>query len=152
VLSSRFANDDSGSRLALTGTNYYEVYACMRSLKTVKFNYISLLLICVKTFAGAIKDSLLEEYDIAQFLLALVNSHEEYRKWENSNQVGDNVSFGITGTSKGHDKKYQYVSDNTQVSVAEFRVLCMLHPSIIFISQFSLIQQQPSLFIPSKLG
>jgi hypothetical protein len=31
VLSSRFANDDSGSRLALTGTNYYEVYACMRS-------------------------------------------------------------------------------------------------------------------------
>ncbi|GJM91536.1 hypothetical protein PR202_ga07916 [Eleusine coracana subsp. coracana] len=63
---------------------------------------------------GAIKDSLLQEYDIAQFLLALVNSHDEYKKWENLNQVGANVSFSITSTSRSQNKKRQYVSDHTQ--------------------------------------
>ncbi|KAJ1296169.1 hypothetical protein BS78_01G278700 [Paspalum vaginatum] len=63
---------------------------------------------------GAIKDSLLEEYDIAQFLLAIVNSREEYRKWENLNQVGDNFSSGNSITSRGHNNKRQYASDHTQ--------------------------------------
>ncbi|OEL29600.1 DAR GTPase 2, mitochondrial, partial [Dichanthelium oligosanthes] len=84
VLSPRFANDDSGPRLALT---------------------------------GAIKGSLLEEYDIAQFLLAVLNSREEYREWENLNQAGDSFSSGHANTSRSHNKKRQYVSDHTQVSV-----------------------------------
>ncbi|WVZ57709.1 hypothetical protein U9M48_008061 [Paspalum notatum var. saurae] len=63
---------------------------------------------------GAIKDSLLEEYDIAQFLLAIVNSREEYRKWENLNQVGDNTSCGNSITSRSHNNKRQYASDHTQ--------------------------------------
>lgn len=56
---------------------------------------------------GAIKDSLLVEYDITQFLLAIVNSRQEYRKWDNLNKVGDNFSCG-------HNTKRQYVSDHTQ--------------------------------------
>ncbi|XP_062205792.1 DAR GTPase 2, mitochondrial-like [Phragmites australis] len=80
VLSPRFVNDDSGSRLALT---------------------------------GAIKDSLLEDYDTVQFLLAIVNSRGEYRKWENLNQMGDHFSCGNAITSTSH-KKRQYVSDHTQ--------------------------------------
>ncbi|TVU31594.1 hypothetical protein EJB05_23286, partial [Eragrostis curvula] len=79
VLSPTFANDDSGSRLALT---------------------------------GAIRDSLLEEYDIAQFLLAVLNSKEEYCKWENLNQVADN--FSCDAVCGSNTKKRQYVSDHTQ--------------------------------------
>ncbi|KAG2651346.1 DAR GTPase 2, mitochondrial [Panicum virgatum] len=81
VLSPRFANDDSGPRLALT---------------------------------GAIKGSLLDEYDIAQFLLAVVNSREEYRRWENLNGAGDTNSNDNANTSRSHSKKRQYVSDHTQ--------------------------------------
>ncbi|RLN07931.1 DAR GTPase 2, mitochondrial [Panicum miliaceum] len=81
VLSPRFANDDSGPRLALT---------------------------------GAIKGSLLDEYDIAQFLLTVVNSREEYRRWENLNQAGDTSSGGNANISRSHGKKRQYVSDHTQ--------------------------------------
>jgi len=81
VLSPRFANDDSGPGLALT---------------------------------GAIKGSLLDEYDIAQFLLAVVNSREEYRRWENLNEAGDTNSNDNANTSRSHSKKRQYVSDHTQ--------------------------------------
>ncbi|CAN6251769.1 unnamed protein product [Urochloa humidicola] len=81
VLSPRFANDDPGPRLALT---------------------------------GAIKGSLLDEHDIAQFLLAVVNSREEYRMWGNLNQAGDSSSSGNANTSRSHNRKRQYVSDHTQ--------------------------------------
>jgi len=86
VLSPRFANDDSGPGLALT---------------------------------GAITGSLLDEYDIAQFLLAVVNSREEYRRWENLNEAGDTNSNDNANTSRSHSKKRQYVSDHTQVSVSK---------------------------------
>ncbi|CAL4969030.1 unnamed protein product [Urochloa decumbens] len=81
VLSPRFANDDSGPKLALT---------------------------------GAIKESLLDEHDIAQFLLAVVNSREQYRMWGNLNQAGDSSSSGNANTSRSHNRKRQYVSDHTQ--------------------------------------
>ena len=70
------------------------------------------------SFAGAIKGSLLDEYDIAQFLLAVVNSREEYR-WENLNEAGDTNSNDNANTSRSHSKKRQYVSDHTQVSVSK---------------------------------
>ncbi|OQU92101.1 hypothetical protein SORBI_3001G290300, partial [Sorghum bicolor] len=63
---------------------------------------------------GAIKDSLLEEYDIVQFLLAIVNSGKEYRKWEKLNKAGDTFSCGKTITSRGHNNEGQYASDHTQ--------------------------------------
>jgi mitochondrial GTPase 1 len=71
------------------------------------------------SFAGAIKGSLLDEYDIAQFLLAVVNSREGYRSWENLNQAGDTSSSGNANTSRSHSKKRQYVSDHSQVSVSK---------------------------------
>jgi hypothetical protein len=70
-------------------------------------------------FAGAIKDSLLEDYDTVQFLLAIVNSGKEYRKWEKLNKAGDTFSCGNTVTSRGHNSKEQYASDHTQVSAAK---------------------------------
>ncbi|KAL6641497.1 hypothetical protein ACP70R_019678 [Stipagrostis hirtigluma subsp. patula] len=63
---------------------------------------------------GAIKNSLLADYDIAQFLLAILSSREEYRKWENLNQMGNNYSFGNTITSRSHNNRRRYVSDHTQ--------------------------------------
>ena len=74
VVSRRFANDDSGPRLALTGTSHFKVYGF--TLTTYYY------LMHAHAFAGPIKDSLLEEYDIVEFLLAIVNSGKEYRKWE----------------------------------------------------------------------
>ncbi|KAL6905373.1 hypothetical protein ACP4OV_002974 [Aristida adscensionis] len=68
---------------------------------------------------GAIKDSLLAECDIAQFLLGTVSSREEYRKWENLNQMGDTFSFGNTVTSKSHNNRRQHVSDHTQDFIVE---------------------------------
>ncbi|KAF8689184.1 hypothetical protein HU200_041968 [Digitaria exilis] len=63
---------------------------------------------------GAIKGSLLDEYDIAQFLLAVVNSSEEYRKWGNLNQVGDSFSSDNTNTFRSRNQKRQYVSDHNE--------------------------------------
>ncbi|KAF8728173.1 hypothetical protein HU200_018758 [Digitaria exilis] len=63
---------------------------------------------------GAIKVSLLDEYDIAEFLLAVVNSSEEYRKWGNLNQVGDSFSSDNTNTFRSRNQKRQYVSDHNQ--------------------------------------
>ncbi|XP_066344541.1 DAR GTPase 2, mitochondrial isoform X3 [Miscanthus floridulus] len=63
---------------------------------------------------GAIKDSLLEDYDIVQFLLAIVNSGKEYRKWDKLNKAGDTFSCGNTITSRGHNNKGQHASDHTQ--------------------------------------
>ncbi|KAL5231034.1 hypothetical protein ABZP36_029810 [Zizania latifolia] len=63
---------------------------------------------------GAIKDSMLQECEIAQFLLALLNSREEYKEWENSNIVGGMPSFGRAMPSSGHHNKRQYASDHTQ--------------------------------------
>ena len=71
------------------------------------------------SFAGAIKGSLLDEYDIAQFLLAVVNSREEYRRWENLNEAGGSSTNDNANTSRSHSKKRQYVSDHTQVSVSK---------------------------------
>jgi ribosome biogenesis GTPase A len=110
VLLPRFANDGSGPRLALTGTSYFKVYGF--NLTTYYY------LMHAHAFAGAIKDSLLEEYDIVQFLLAIVNSGKEYRKWENLNKAGDNFSCGNTIRSMGQNNKRQSASDHTQVSAA----------------------------------
>lgn len=86
-------------------------------------------------FAGAIKDSLLEEYDIAQFLLAIVNSGKEYRKWESLNKPGDNFSCGNTITFRGQNNKSQYASDHTQVSAAkEFRAQVPSSCSLVSLS------------------
>ncbi|KAG8084325.1 hypothetical protein GUJ93_ZPchr0010g10425 [Zizania palustris] len=71
---------------------------------------------------GAIKDSMLQECEIAQFLLALLNSREEYKEWENFNQVGDMPSFGHAMPSSGQHNKRQYASDHTQVSTAKCSV------------------------------
>jgi len=71
------------------------------------------------TIAGAIKGSLLDEYDIAQFLLAVVNSREEYRRWENLNEAGGSSTNDNANTSRSHSKKRQYLSDHTQVSVSK---------------------------------
>ncbi|NP_001336746.1 DAR GTPase 2, mitochondrial [Zea mays] len=68
---------------------------------------------------GAIKDSLLEDYDTAQLLLAIVNSGKEYRKWEKLNKAGDSFSCGNTITPRGHNSKEQYASDHTQDSVVK---------------------------------
>ena len=71
------------------------------------------------TIAGAITGSLLDEYDIAQFLLAVVNSREEYRRWENLNEAGGSSTNDNANTSRSHSKKRQYLSDHTQVSVSK---------------------------------
>ncbi|CAL5057919.1 unnamed protein product [Urochloa decumbens] len=60
------------------------------------------------------KGSLLDEHDIAQFLLAVVNSREQYRMWGNLNRAGDSSSSGNANTSRSHNRKRQYVSDHTQ--------------------------------------
>jgi len=110
VLSRRFANDDSGPRLALTGTSHFKVYGF--TLTTYYY------LMHAHAFAGPIKDSLLEEYDIVEFLLAIVNSGKEYRKWDKLNKAGDTFSCGNTITSRGHNNKGQHASDHTQVNAA----------------------------------
>jgi hypothetical protein len=71
------------------------------------------------TLAGAIKGSLLDDYDIARLLLAVVNSREDYRRWENLNQPGNRSPSGNANSSMSHNKKRQYVSDHTQVSLSK---------------------------------
>jgi ribosome biogenesis GTPase A len=63
---------------------------------------------------GAIKDSMMQEFEIAQFLLAILNSRETYKKWENMNQAGDMPSFSHAMSSSSHHNKRQYASDHTQ--------------------------------------
>ncbi|XP_006662621.1 DAR GTPase 2, mitochondrial [Oryza brachyantha] len=63
---------------------------------------------------GAIKDSMLQGSEIAQFLLAILNSREEYKEWENLNHVGDMSSFGHATSPSSHHNKRQYASDHTQ--------------------------------------
>uniref|UniRef100_A0A0E0BE21 G domain-containing protein n=1 Tax=Oryza glumipatula TaxID=40148 RepID=A0A0E0BE21_9ORYZ len=63
---------------------------------------------------GAIKDSMMQEFEIAQFLLAILNSRETYKKWENMNQAGDMSSFSHAMSSSSHHNKRQYASDHTQ--------------------------------------
>ncbi|XP_073002625.1 DAR GTPase 2, mitochondrial isoform X3 [Typha latifolia] len=69
---------------------------------------------------GAIKDSLLCEYELAQYFLAVFNSTEQYKQWENFNdRVDCSLSSDIrekivvdTDTTKR--KRRQYSSDHTQ--------------------------------------
>ncbi|CAM0956109.1 unnamed protein product [Alopecurus aequalis] len=63
---------------------------------------------------GAIKDSLLEEYEIAQFLLSVLNSRKEYREWEDLNILGNKSCFADALSTKSHHTKRQYSSDHTQ--------------------------------------
>ncbi|VAH17000.1 unnamed protein product [Triticum turgidum subsp. durum] len=63
---------------------------------------------------GAIKDSLLEEYEIAQFLLTILNLRKECREWENLNLDGDKSSFADAVPTRSCHTKRQYSSDHTQ--------------------------------------
>ncbi|OEL27409.1 hypothetical protein BAE44_0011571 [Dichanthelium oligosanthes] len=51
--------------------------------------------------------------------LNVVNLREEYRRWENLNQAEDSSSSGNADTSRSLNRKRQYVSDHTQVSVSK---------------------------------
>ncbi|KAM0854328.1 hypothetical protein ACQ4PT_050486 [Festuca glaucescens] len=61
---------------------------------------------------GAIKDSLLEEYEIAQFLLSILNSRKEYREWDDLNILGNKSCFAES--TRIHHSRRQYSSDHTQ--------------------------------------
>lgn len=63
---------------------------------------------------GAIKDSLLEVYEIAQVLLAILNSRKECTEWEDLNLVGDKSSFADAIPTRSCHTKRQYSSDHTQ--------------------------------------
>uniref|UniRef100_A0A0D9XMS4 G domain-containing protein n=1 Tax=Leersia perrieri TaxID=77586 RepID=A0A0D9XMS4_9ORYZ len=63
---------------------------------------------------GAIKDSMIQEFDIAQFLLAILDSKEEYKEWENLNLTGDMSSMNRAMPCSSHHNKRQYASDHTQ--------------------------------------
>ncbi|XP_003572110.1 DAR GTPase 2, mitochondrial [Brachypodium distachyon] len=63
---------------------------------------------------GAIKDSLLEEHDIAKFLLALLNLRKEYRDWDNLNRMGDKSCLADGTSGRSQHTKRQYSSDHTQ--------------------------------------
>ncbi|VAH05535.1 DAR GTPase 2, mitochondrial-like [Triticum urartu] len=63
---------------------------------------------------GAIKDSLLEEYEIAQFLLTVFNLRTECSEWENLNLDGDKSSFADAIPTRSCHTKRQYSSDHTQ--------------------------------------
>lgn len=57
---------------------------------------------------------MLQEYEIAQFLIAILNSREDYKEWENLNQLGDSSCYGDAMPSRSHHNKRQYASDHTQ--------------------------------------
>jgi ribosome biogenesis GTPase A len=78
---------------------------------------------------GAIKDSMMQEFEIAQFLLAILNSRETYKKWENMNQAGDMPSFSHAMSSSSHHNKRQYASDHTQVSASRYSIE---HNSVLY--------------------
>ena len=88
-----------------------------------------LLLMYANFITGAIKDSMMQEFEIAQFLLAILNSRETYKKWENMNQAGDMPSFSHAMSSSSHHNKRQYASDHTQVSTSRYSIE---HNSVLF--------------------
>ena len=114
VLSPIFVDDESGPRLVLTGTNYYQSTKFRVSLATVYY-----YLMHTHFISGAVKDSLLEEYEIAQFLLSILNTRKEYREWENLNPFGDKSSFSDAMSTRSHHTKRQYSSDHTQVKCTD---------------------------------
>uniref|UniRef100_A0ACD5U4W8 Uncharacterized protein n=1 Tax=Avena sativa TaxID=4498 RepID=A0ACD5U4W8_AVESA len=63
---------------------------------------------------GAIKDSLIEEHEIAQFLLSVLNLRKEYRELEDLNVLGDKSCFADALSTRSHHTKRQYSSDHTQ--------------------------------------
>jgi ribosome biogenesis GTPase A len=110
VLSPIFANDDSGPRLVLTGTNF-NGRTKLRFSVAIMYYYLM-----YKHFIpGAIKDSLLDEYEIAQFLLSILNSRKEYREWDDLNILGNKSCFSDALSTRSHHSKRQYSSDHTQV-------------------------------------
>ncbi|XP_010933502.1 DAR GTPase 2, mitochondrial isoform X1 [Elaeis guineensis] len=87
VLSPKISDDDSASKLALTGT---------------------------------IKDSLVEECKLARYFLAVLNSSEEYKHWENlKDAVDDTLSLNsreklMADCHTNQKRRRQYSSDHTQ--------------------------------------
>ncbi|XP_020575157.1 DAR GTPase 2, mitochondrial isoform X3 [Phalaenopsis equestris] len=69
--------------------------------------------------AGAIKDSLIGEYNLARFLLAVLSSSDVYKSWEGLKRAWDQVLLSNTQTGKFVDsdqkRRRQYESDHTQV-------------------------------------
>ncbi|XP_020575156.1 DAR GTPase 2, mitochondrial isoform X2 [Phalaenopsis equestris] len=71
--------------------------------------------------AGAIKDSLIGEYNLARFLLAVLSSSDVYKSWEGLKRAWDQVLLSNTQTGKFVDsdqkRRRQYESDHTQDSI-----------------------------------
>lgn len=71
--------------------------------------------------AGAIKDCLVGEKELAQYFLATLNLSDEYKKWENLSTEENERSttdqrLGFLGRSELDAKrKKQYPTDHTQV-------------------------------------
>lgn len=86
---------------------------------------IILIIRCI-TISGAIKDSLLEEHDIAKFLLALLNLRKEYRDWDNLNRMGDKSCLADGTSGRSQHTKRQYSSDHTQVKCMNECLNCSL--------------------------
>ncbi|WOK95452.1 hypothetical protein Cni_G04159 [Canna indica] len=69
---------------------------------------------------GAIKDSLICEFELAYCFLAILNSSEEYKQWEKLNDSLDETLASIrldkhvVGCDTGQRKKRLYASDHTQ--------------------------------------
>jgi hypothetical protein len=114
VLSPILADDEFGPRLVLTGTNCY---------RWMKFSFSISIMYCSLTYthfiSGAIKDSFFEEYEIAQFLLSVLNSRKEYREWGDLNILGDKSCFDDALSTRSHHTKRQYSSDHTQVKCTD---------------------------------
>lgn len=69
---------------------------------------------------GTIKDSLVEECETARYFLAILNSSEEYKHWENLKNAVDNTSSLnnrgklVVGSHADQKTRRQYSSDHTQ--------------------------------------
>lgn len=62
---------------------------------------------------GAIDDSLVGEVDLARYFLSVLNSKEEYKRWENLKADADDAVISTSEFNQG--RRRQYPSDHTQV-------------------------------------
>lgn len=71
--------------------------------------------------AGAIKDCLVGEKELAQYFLSILNRSDEYKKWEKLSTEENEIStidqrVGCLGSSELDSRqKRQYPTDHTQV-------------------------------------
>lgn len=98
------------SKLALTGkiNDDEEIISKLEIVKMTICPYFMCL--------GTIGDSLAGEKEVAQFFLSILNSSEEYKKWENLSidETDELLAECESGSSVELKRRRQYPSDHTQ--------------------------------------